>query len=173
MKKPKFIAALSLLFAPILMGIAPGKELPTGLTAKNQDGKEIRFDDYKGKFLLVYFYPKDETPGCTQQACDLRDRHAKLKELNTVVFGVSRQDGKSHKQFIAKHKLPFDLLVDSDGKLGEAFGVGSYPIVGFSKRQSILVGPDGKVLKFYDSVDAAKHADVVLGDIEAAMPKKK
>lgn len=155
------------------MGIAPGQPAPP-VHAKNQDGKTIDFSDekYKGKFILVYFYPKDETPGCTTQACDLRDRYSKFKELNTVVFGVSRQDAKSHQKFIAHHKLPFDLLVDTDGKIGESFGVGSIPILGFSKRSSVLIGPDGKVLKFYESVDASKHAEMVLADIQAATPKK-
>jgi peroxiredoxin Q/BCP len=160
--------------APVLMAMAAGTPAPN-FRAKNQDGKDIHLTDFKGKFVLIYFYPKDDTPGCTREACDFRDRFADIRKLNTVVLGVSRQDAASHKAFIAKHKLPFDLLVDADGKIGEQFGVGAIPVVGsafgLSKRQSVLIGPDQKVVKFYDSVDPIKHVDEVIKDIEAAGTK--
>jgi peroxiredoxin Q/BCP len=160
-------------FAPALMAVAAGSAAPP-ITAKNQDGKEIRLSDYKGQFVLIYFYPKDDTPGCTKEACDFRDRFGDIKKLNAVVLGVSRQDAESHKSFIAKHKLPFDLLVDSDGKIGEAFGVGAVPVVGgvmgLSKRQSVLIGPNQKVVKFYDNVDPKTHVSEVISDIKAASP---
>lgn len=156
---------------PALMAMAAGSAAPQ-FSAKNQDGKEIRLADFKGQFVLIYFYPKDDTPGCTKEACDFRDRFTEIKKLNAVVLGVSRQGADSHKKFIAKHKLPFDLLVDEDGKIGDAFGVGAMPIVGgafgLSKRQSVLVGPDQKVVKFYDSVDPKTHVGEVLADIKAA-----
>lgn len=153
------------------MALAPGDVAPN-FSAKNQNGKEIRLSDFKGQYVLIYFYPKDETPGCTKQACDLRDRHAQIKKMNTVVLGVSRQGAESHKKFIEKHKLPFDLLVDGDGAVGKALGVGSMPVVGFSQRSSLLIGPDGKVLHFYEDVDAAKHADTVLEDLKKAQAAK-
>ena len=163
----KLLSKLILPFAPVLMAVAAGAQAPH-FSAKNQDGKEIHLTDLKGQFVLIYFYPKDDTPGCTKEACDFRDHYTEIKKLNTVVLGISRPDAESHKKFIAKHKLPFDLLVDTDGKIAESFGVGTMPIVGFHKRQSILIGPDGKVVHFYDSVDPKTHVDEVLKDIKAA-----
>jgi len=167
----KKLGLLALLL-PFLMCLGPG-DLAPSVSAKNQDGKDVNLGDHKDKFLLVYFYPKDETPGCTKEACSLRDNYLKIKELNAVVYGVSRQDAESHKKFIANHKLPFDLLVDKDGAVGKAFGVESMPIVGYSKRQSLLIAPDGKILKFYKSVDPEKHAEEVLADLKAAGATKK
>lgn len=170
----KILSKLVLPFAPVLMAVAAGAQAPN-FTARNQDGKEIRLSEFKGKFVLLYFYPKDDTPGCTKEACDFRDRFGEIRKLDTVILGVSRQDADSHKKFIAKHKLPFDLLVDTDGKIGEAFGVGSMPVVGnvlgLSKRQSVLIGPDQKVVKFYESVNPEKHVDEVVADIQAAKKK--
>lgn len=171
MKKPKWLAKILLPFTPLLMAVSAGTPAPN-FVAKNQDGKEVRMADFKGKFVLIYFYPKDDTPGCTKEACDFRDRFTEVKKLNTVVLGVSRQDADSHKKFIAKHKLPFDLLVDSDGSLAKSFGVGTMPVVGFHKRQSVLVGPNGKVVHFYDSVSPEKHVDEVLADIRKAGESK-
>ncbi len=165
MKNLKWLA--SLFFAPLLMAVTAGQKAPD-FSAKNQDGKTVHLADQKGKFVLLFFYPKDETPGCTAEVCSFRDNFGKIKELNAVLFGVSRQDEKSHQKFIAKHKLPFDLLVDADGSLGKTYGVGSIPILGFSKRQSVLIGPDGKVVKFYESVDPATHTQEVIADIQAA-----
>lgn len=164
---------ISLLLASWFLSSSLAHALPVGspmpdVSAKNQNGKMIRLTDYKGKFVLIYFYPKDETPGCTAQACSLRDNFAKIKDANAIIFGASRQDEQSHQKFIAKHKLPFDLLVDSDGSLAKAFGVGTVPVLGFTKRQSVLFGPDGKLIRFYDSVDPKGHVDEVLADIAKA-----
>jgi thioredoxin-dependent peroxiredoxin len=168
------ISSLLFLATPVIAGaLQAGDTVPADLKAKNQDGKTIQFSSFKGKYVLVFFYPKDDTPGCTREACALRDSYEEFKGLNTVVLGVSRQDEKSHKAFIAKHKLPFDLLVDTDGKLGEIFGVKTIPVVGFSKRQSLLIGPDGKIIKRYDDVDPDTHKDIVLNDLKAASGKTK
>ena len=167
----KIIAPLT----PALLAAASASPAPN-FTAHNQDGKEIRLSDHKGMYVLLYFYPKDDTPGCTKEACEFRDRYSEIKKLNTVIYGISRQDGESHKKFIAKHKLPFDLLVDHEGKIGESFGVGSIPVVGaifgLSKRQSVLIGPDGNILKFYETVDPKGHVEEVIKDIQNASAKK-
>jgi len=163
----KLLSKLILPFAPILMAVAAGSHAPA-FTARNQDGKEIHLSDFKGQFVLIYFYPKDDTPGCTKEACDFRDHYSEIRKLNTTVLGISRQDAESHKKFIAKHKLPFDLLIDADGKIAESFGVGTMPVVGFHKRQSILIGPDQKVVKFYDTVNPQTHVDEVIKDIKGA-----
>jgi thioredoxin-dependent peroxiredoxin len=154
------------LFGTSANAIAPGTAAPD-FSAKNQDGKTVNLRDLRGKPVLMFFYPKDDTPGCTKEACNFRDSYGKFRELGTVILGVSRQDEKSHQKFKAKHKLPFDLLVDKDGKLAESYGVSLMPAVGFHKRQSVLIGPDGKVAKFYDSVDPTIHSDEVMKDIQA------
>jgi len=162
-----FLAALIPALAGATGGVAPGDQAPE-FALKNQNGQIVRLSEQRGKFVLIYFYPKDDTPGCTKEACNFRDEYSEIKKLNTVVYGISRQDEKSHQKFIAKHKLPFDLLVDADGEVAKAYGVGTMPIVGFIKRQSILIGPDGKVVHFYSDVDPAKHVAEVISDIRKA-----
>ncbi len=153
-----------------LLGFGPG-DLAPDFSAKNQDEKLIRLSDLKGSPVLLYFYPADETPGCVKEACAIRDRFERFKKLGIVVLGVSRQGAKSHQAFKKNHKLPFDLLVDADGKLGKAYGVDTMPIVGYLKRVSFLIGADGKIIKSYEAVDPGTHADQVLKDFEAANKK--
>lgn len=141
------------------------------LKLKNQNGKWIRLQDYKDQFVLLYFYPKDETKGCTIEATNLRDQFAEFKKSKAVVLGVSRQDEKSHQQFIEKYKLPFDLLVDEDGQFSKALGVELMPLIGLHKRQSILIGPDQKVAQIYQDVSPEKHAQEVLSAIKAKAVK--
>jgi len=161
------IKSLLLLLTPLLLALSPG-DLSPDFSAKNQDGKTIKLSNLKGHYVVIYFYPKDDTPGCTKEACSFRDEYQKIKDLNAVVLGVSRQDEKSHQAFKAKHKIPFDLLVDKDGSLAKSFGVGTMPLIGFTKRQSILIGPNGKVVRFYESVDPSKHTHQVIEDIVKA-----
>jgi len=165
-----FLVTIAVLFATSASALKPGELIPD-VAAKNQDGKIVKLTKFKGQFVVLYFYPKDETPGCTTEAQTFQADLSKFKDLNAVVLGVSRQDEESHQKFIAKHGLKFDLLVDKDGKLGEAFGVGSIPILGLAKRQSALIGPDGKLIRFYDSVNPKDHAKEVLEDIKKAKEK--
>src|ERR1700733_10866294 len=109
----------ALLLVPFLLALAPGNQAPE-FAVKNQAGEVIRLSDFKGKFVLIYFYPKDDTSGCTKEACNFRDEYSKIKKMNTVILGISRQGEKSHQEFRSKHKLPFDLLVDSDGSVAKA-----------------------------------------------------
>ena len=171
MKKPSFLKKILIPLAPLLMAISAGTPAPE-FTAKNQDGKDVKLSSFRGKFVLLFFYPKDQTAGCTKEACSFRDAYAELKKLNTVVFGISRQDASSHKKFIAKHNLPYDLLIDEDGSVAKAFGVGLMPIVGFHQRKSVLVGPDGKVVRFYDDVNPVTHTSEVLEDVRKASASK-
>jgi len=147
-------------------------DLAPDFKAKNQDGKVVRLSDFKGKFVLVYFYPKDDTPGCTVEANQLTEQFPQFAKSKAVVLGVSRQDEESHQRFKKKYKIPYDLLVDSDGSLAKSFGVGLVPVIGLTQRQSILIGPDGRVVRFYDKVEPASHAQSVLEDIQKNISKK-
>ena len=145
----------------------PGTPAPDFAT-ETQDGRPVALKDFLGVPLLLYFYPKDGTPGCTQQACALREDFGELSKFGVRIFGVSNQDADSHRKFKAKQGLPFDLLVDPEGKLAAAFGVGS--ILGFYRRQSVLIGPDQKIVRFYDSVNPTHHSQEVLKDLRALLP---
>jgi peroxiredoxin Q/BCP len=159
----------SLALSLLLSGLAVGSPVPD-FSAPNQDGKVVKLSELKGKPVLVYFYPKDDTPGCTKEACSIRDQYARFTKAGLVILGISRQDAESHKAFRAKYHLPFDLLTDKDGDIAKLLGVDSYPLVSMHKRQSLLIDADGKLLEFYGSVDPEKHADEVLAKIEKPAP---
>lgn len=135
------------------------------IAASNQDGKTIRLSDLRGGPVLVFFYPKDNTPGCTKEACTLRDDYSKYQKLGVTIFGVSRQSAESHRKFVDKFNLPFDLLIDEDGALAAALGVERMPLLGIHKRQSVLIGPDGRLIKRYLDVTPEKHSEEVLEDL--------
>jgi peroxiredoxin Q/BCP len=164
MKKISIFSLILLAF--ISLGLKSGDPAPD-FTAKNQNGKTIHLSDFKGHPVLVYFYPKDDTLGCTKEACSFRDEYSKYKKHGAVILGVSRQDGKSHQAFREKYKLPFDLLVDTDGSLGKQFGVGQMPVIGLEKRQSLLIDGKGMIVRFYDNVDPTTHSAQVLKDLDA------
>lgn len=151
---------------PILVSLAVtalkvGEKVPD-VAAPNQDGKLVRLSELRGKRVLLYFYPKDDTPGCTLEACSFRDDIGRLTELGVVVLGISRQDAKSHQAFREKHALNFDLLTDADGSIAEKLGIGRIPLIGLHKRQSLLIDRDGTLLRRFDNVDPAHHSDEVL-----------
>ncbi len=131
------------------------------VTLKLTDGKEIKLSSLAGKQVLVYFYPKDDTPGCTFQAQGLRDGWADIQAAGLEVYGVSTQDAESHKAFIDKHHLPFPLVVDTDGSVAKAFRV---PLRAglFAARQSFLIGKDGKIKHVWLEVDPKEHASTVI-----------
>ncbi len=135
-----------------------GDKAPT-FEANDQDGKTVKLADFTGKqAVLLYFYPKDNTPGCTKEACGLRDRIDDLKKKGVAVLGASRDDAASHKKFIADHNLTFPLLTDVDGKLTEAYGaaMAGRPM---SRRVSFLISKDGKIAHVTDSPSADKHLE--------------
>lgn len=135
----------------------------------NQDGKEWKLADSVGKkVVLLYFYPKDETPGCTKQACGLRDNMADLQKSDVEVVGVSFDSVESHKGFIAKHNLNFALISDTAGKVTDAYGVRMVD-KGRARRVSFLIGKDGKVLHVTDSPSADTH----LTEMKEAVAKLK
>lgn len=125
-----------------------------------QDGKKITLASLAGKNVAIYFYPKDETTGCTIEAQGIRDNWPALSQAGVVVIGVSTQDAASHKSFIEKEKLPFDLAVDADEAVAKAFGV---PVrAGYAARQTFLVGKDGKLKKVWREVKPQGHAEEIL-----------
>lgn len=129
-------------------------------SATAHTGEAVRLSKLRGKPVVLYFYPMDDTPGCTKQACDLRDNWAKLQKAGVRVFGVSTQDNASHKAFAEKHSLPFPLLPDVDGAIAGKYKV---PLVdGKARRITYLIGKDGKVKQVWPKVNPATHAAEVM-----------
>jgi peroxiredoxin Q/BCP len=142
------------------MKLQTGDAAPA-FSAYDQHGTMHALEDYHGKWLLLYFYPKDDTPGCTKEACGFRDHFAELKNL-VMVLGVSKDSAESHEKFVQKYTLPFPLLTDSDQKLIATYGADG---VALPKRVSFLINPEGAIAKIYDKVDCDAHAAQVLEDI--------
>ena len=137
---------------------------------QDQDGTVHTLSQYKGNTVLLYFYPKDDTPGCTKEACNFRDRLNELKEKGVQVLGVSKDDVESHAAFAKKHNLNFPLLADVDGTVLEAYGVWKEKsmfgktFMGI-KRDSFLIDTEGTITKHYKNVKPATHVDDVMEDI--------
>jgi len=156
------------------------------ITLPDQDGKSHKLSDRRGKWVLVYFYPRDDTPGCTVEACGLRDAASQYAQHGVDVFGVSADSVKSHKKFAQKFDLPFTLLADEEKSAIHSFGVwGRKKFMGREfdgiLRQSFLIDPQGRIAKIYPKVKPAEHAEEVLadvrslssGEVPAAAPAKK
>lgn len=165
------IAAMiaAILFTPI--GIANdqtniGDPAPE-FELSDQNGELHSLEDYRGKWVVLYFYPKDETPGCTTEACEFRDNIFAFRDLNAQILGVSLDDIESHKKFAEKHGLPFPLLADTDGDTSIAYGVKTRMFgMTVAKRQTFLIGPDGLIVKHYEKVDPETHTTDVLADLK-------
>jgi peroxiredoxin Q/BCP len=154
------------------MPVEEGKAAPA-FTLKDASGNKVSLKDFRGNDVIVYFYPKDDTPGCTKEACGFRDHWKKIQKTGAVVLGISPDDGTSHKKFIAKYKLPFTLLCDPNRKVMEKYGAYGEKMMYGRKtvgviRSTTWVGPDGKVKKHWKRVaSAAAHPDKVLELLEA------
>lgn len=152
---------------PQLGSNAPGFKL------QDQNGEWHDLADYRGKWLAVYFYPKDDTPGCTTEACSFRDNIYAFKGIGAEVVGISVDDVGSHKEFSTKYKLPFTILADVGGQTSDAYGVlRDYKLTQIASRQSFLVNPDGIIVKHYDQVDPESHTGQVLADLQKLMAEK-
>ena len=139
--------------------------------APDQDGTVRSSKDYLGKWVILYFYPKDDTPGCTTEACSFRDGFSKFKRAGIEVIGVSVDSVKKHAKFVEKYSLPFTLLSDEDKKIVQASGVwGLKKFMGReymgTNRVSYLINPEGKIAKVYDKVKPDEHSDEVLADVK-------
>ena len=140
---------------------APEFELP------NQDGETIRLTDLKGKKVILYFYPKDDTPGCTAQACDIRDHYAEFKKRGALIFGVSPDSVRSHKKFEEKYGLPFPLLADEGHAVADKYGVwGEKSMYGKKyfgvDRTTFVIDEQGRIAKIFPKVKPSEHVDQVL-----------
>jgi peroxiredoxin Q/BCP len=135
---------------------------------QDQDGKWHSLGDYKGKWVALYFYPKDDTPGCTKQACAFRDNIFAFNKAGAVILGISVDDVESHKKFAEKHGLPFTLLADADKAVTRQYGVlKNYGVMEVARRDTFLIDPQGRVAKHYESVDPEQNSRIVLEDIKA------
>ncbi len=137
----------------------------------DQEGTTRTLSSYKGQWVLLYFYPKDDTPGCTKEACAIRDAFPDFGKLGAVVLGISPDSPKSHKKFVEKYSLPFTLLADEDKAAANAYGVwGKKKFMGREyegvSRTSFLINPDGNIAKIYESVKPEVHAAEVLADLK-------
>ena len=171
MKKILLLLLIAFLSAPVLAGEppAPGSDAPS-FNLQDQNGEWHTLECYRGQWLAVYFYPKDDTPGCTTEACNFRDNIYAFKAIGAAVIGISVDDVESHKEFSDKYKLPFTILADEDSKTAAAYGVlRDYKLIKLASRQSFLVNPEGKIAKHYEDVDPDTHTDEVLKDIKAFM----
>ena len=149
--------------------LKPGDPAPD-FDASTIDGKYVSLKDYRGKKLVMYFYPRDDTPGCTKQACSLRDHDAEIKAKGAAVLGVSTQGEESHQKFTKKYNLNFPLLADTDGAVGRAYGtLGGEGLVsrlksavGMAQRVTFIIDEKGRIAHVIDRPDVANHADEVL-----------
>ncbi|MEK9951170.1 MAG: peroxiredoxin [Curvibacter sp.] len=147
--------------APLEPGqAAPDFELP------DQDGKKRRLADWRGQWLVLYFYPKNDTPGCTTEACNFRDDWLILQELGAAVVGVSVDSSASHAAFAQKYKLPFPLLADAQGEVATRYGaLSDWLLFKFAKRQTFIIDPQGRLARIYRSVDSDKHSAEIVADL--------
>ena len=156
-----------------MAAITEGRKAPS-FTLPDADGQSVSLADFKGQDVVVYFYPRDDTPGCTKEACGFRDHWKELQKAGVVVLGVSADSGESHKKFVAKYRLPFTLLTDRDRKVMTAWGAYGDKMMYGKKtkgviRSTVWVGPDGTVRKHWARVaDAAKHPAAVLEMVTSA-----
>lgn len=157
---------------PPIMKNEPALNLKEGdkapdFTAQTNGGNSLSLTDFQGKHLILYFYPKDDTPGCTKEACAFRDDFSEFEKHGAVVLGVSTDPVKKHEKFVDKYGLPFRLLADPDKKIVEAYGVwGEKVFMGMryqgTHRVTFLIGPDGRIKKIWRKVKPAEHAREIL-----------
>jgi thioredoxin-dependent peroxiredoxin len=145
-----------------------GKPAPD-FTAVAQDGKSVHLAALHGHWTVLYFYPKDETPGCTREACSFRDAWQAIAKTGAILIGISADTNESHRAFVAHYNLPFLLVSDPDGSIGQSYGV---PFAGHHQRQTIVIGSDGTVRKVYRKVNVTEHAAQILDDLRQAEPPR-
>ena len=163
------VVVLIVLVPRLLSHSAPpseGSNAPD-FTLPSQEGSPVTLKDYRGKWVVLYFYPKDQTPGCSREAHNFQADQPKYADRNAVVLGVSLDSVESHKKFCAKDGLNFKLLADTDHRVSDSYGsLTNLGVVKFAARHTFLIDPNGKIAKAYTSVDPAKHSAEVLQDLD-------
>ena len=177
MKKIVLLASILILASlVIVVAMADGEAPAIGSQApefklQDQNGDWHSLSDYRGKWLALYFYPRDDTPGCTTEACNFRDSAFAYKALGADVVGISVDDVASHKEFEKKYELPFTLLADPSGETCAEYGVlRDFQMTQIASRQSFIIDPDGNIAKHYADVDPEIHSAQVLADLELLIP---
>jgi len=129
--------------------------------------KQHRLSEYQGQWLVLFFYPKDNTPGCTVEACQLRDNYANILAKNTVIIGINTDSTQSHTKFINKHQLPFPLLSDESGEISRDYGaLFKLGPIKFCKRHTFIINPDGEIARIYRKVSPSQHSQQIIADLK-------
>jgi peroxiredoxin Q/BCP len=163
---------LLLISTLLFTGLLSAKESWVGQNAPDfdipdQNGVFHTLKEYQGKWLVLYFYPKDDTPGCTTEALNFTSDYKIIEELGAVVVGASLDSIESHKAFADKHKIPFTLLADKDKIMSSAYGVvKNIPLMSYAKRQTFIINPQGIIAKFYADVKSSTHSKQVIADLK-------
>jgi len=171
MTKKNIISIASILYFFLITGTSIA-EINTGQTAPNfnlqdQNGNWHTLDNYKGQWVVLFFYPKDQTPGCTTEACNFRDNIFEFQRLNAQILGVSLDDIESHQAFSEKYSLPYPILADINKECATEYGVlGKFMMMTIAKRQSFLINPEGQIVKHYKKVDPDTHTKEVIIDLK-------
>ncbi len=172
------LSGLAALFVCCSVAFGAGPTLGTAapdFRLQDQNGDWHTLEQYRGKWVALYFYPKDQTPGCTTQACDFRDNIFAFRELGAVILGISVDDVASHREFAEKHGLPFRILADSTRKTATDYGVLTrlFGIMAVAKRETFLVDPEGRIARHYLDVKPEGHSAMVIADLKTLMAKQK
>jgi thioredoxin-dependent peroxiredoxin len=169
-----FVGLMLALLASLTWAQVPplGKPAPE-FRLQDQNGKWQTLAEHRGKWIALYFYPKDQTPGCTTQACEFRDNIFAFKQANAVILGISVDDVKSHEEFAKKHSLPFPILADPTKETAKKYGVlkSYFGAMELAKRDTFVIDPEGRLVKHYADVDPKGHSQVVLAEIKAMQKK--
>jgi peroxiredoxin Q/BCP len=164
-----FISILTglLMVSGALAGSVSIGQLAPDFSLPDQNNNDIQLSSLRGQWVVLYFYPKDQTPGCTKEACSFRDNISGINTKNAVVLGVSVDDRKSHAAFAEKNKLPFKLLTDTDGRVAEQYGaLRNLWVIKVAKRYSFIINPEGKIAKIYRKVTPSTHVNEIVSDLE-------
>ena len=162
------LSALALLVSTPVLAESPAVgEAAPDFRLLDQKGDWHTLEQYRGKWVALYFYPKDDTPGCTTEACNFRDNIFAFRERGAVILGVSLDDVESHKEFAEKYSLPFSLLSDAEAEVADQYGVVmNLGITKLARRQSFLIAPDGTIAIHYEKVDPDTHSKEILADLD-------
>lgn len=172
------MALLGTILVALPLVTARAQELTVGADApafelRDQENRVHKLDDYRGRWIVLYFYPKDDTPGCTTEACNFRDDLPKLRALGVQLLGISIDKTQSHADFAKKYSLPFPLLADEGGTVARLYGsLWSLGPIKFAKRHTFIIDPNGKIARVYRDVKPEEHSRQVMQDLRALQAGK-